>query len=425
MVSENLGEVFDMSGNYARAVEGMNKSSFREAAALFAQCYIHALRAVESLPAGHATPDKVKNVQDVMYDCLVYRGACLAAMQSTSTAVESRSNLARAVEIAQRMSDAPRELKALDLLGAAEGRLHQHQSRLEVAERILLLSMDETSTTCQTTALVHKGAALNGLGRFKEAVLALQAAQEAARTASDASADVLAASHLTHAFLQLGQVNEARECATRALDLAQARNLGDGRVATALESLAEVCLEAGEATEAAECCARAMLEGSKGNRLRVGDGSGLLLRARAFSQRADWATAESQLSSALQVAESTGDENLGMRVLLAASCVHAGKGEAQEAAACLQKVAEVPVLEPVAIYSAIMEATKHPTVSSILPMTAWLIVRELDPDNSVLVVGNELAHADLTPSVRKGMELVHTDYQHRYFENLPIRELED
>lgn len=84
------------------------------------------------------------------------------------------------------------------------------------------------------------------------------------------------------------------------LALAQTKAVGDGRVATALEALAAVCLEAGEAAEAAECCARAMLQGTDG-KLRVGDGGGLLLRARAFAQRGDWATADSQLNAALEV----------------------------------------------------------------------------------------------------------------------------
>ena len=86
---------------------------------------------------------------------------------------------------------------------------------------------------------------------------------------------------------------------------------------------------------------------------------------------------------------------------------------------------QVPVLEPVAIYSAIMEATKIPTVSLILPMTAWLIVRELDPVNSVFIGGTEVAHADLTAAVRQGRENMHADYAERYFVNLPIGELED
>jgi len=150
--------------------------------------------------------------------------------------------------------------------------------------------------------LTHKGAALVGLGRYEEAEVALTAARAAARASDDADKQVLAAYHLTLALLERGgaQLPAARQCATDALALAQARSVGDGRVAAALEALAAVCLEAGEAAEAAECCARAMLQGTDG-RLRVGDGGGLLLRARAFAQRGDWATADSQLNAALEV----------------------------------------------------------------------------------------------------------------------------
>ena len=150
--------------------------------------------------------------------------------------------------------------------------------------------------------MTHKGAALVGLGRYEEAEVALTAARAAARASDDADKQVLAAYHLTLALLERGgaQLPAARQCATDALALAQARSVGDGRVAAALEALAAVCLEAGEAAEAAECCARAMLQGTDG-RLRVGDGGGLLLRARAFAQRGDWATADSQLNAALEV----------------------------------------------------------------------------------------------------------------------------
>jgi hypothetical protein len=54
-----------------------------------------------------------------------------------------------------------------------------------------------------------------------------------------------------------------RECATAALALAQQGEVTDGRVATALETMAAVCLEAGESAHAAECCARAMLHGTQ------------------------------------------------------------------------------------------------------------------------------------------------------------------
>eukprot|EP00854_Cymbomonas_tetramitiformis_P006517 gene6517-7810_t len=40
-------------------------------------------------------------------------------------------------------------------------------------------------------------------------------------------------------------------------------------------------------------------------------------------------------------------------------------------------------------------------------------------------VSLELKHEELAPSVRKGREALHTDYCKRYFEDLPLTELED
>jgi hypothetical protein len=47
----------------------------------------------------------------VMYDCLVCRAACLAALRATPAMVEARANLAKAAALAQSMDDSQRHYK--------------------------------------------------------------------------------------------------------------------------------------------------------------------------------------------------------------------------------------------------------------------------------------------------------------------------
>jgi hypothetical protein len=88
-------------------------------------------------------------------------------------------------------------------------------------------------------------------------------------------------------------------------------------------------------------CADTGVRGVEQGKLRVGDGDGLLVRARAFAQRADWSTADAQLHAVLELAEQAGDEHLAMRALVVAALVHAGRGELTEACECLNKVIQV------------------------------------------------------------------------------------
>jgi hypothetical protein len=52
-----------------------------------------------------------ENAQEVMYDCLVCRAACLSALRSTPAAVEARANLSKAAALALSMDDGPRHHK--------------------------------------------------------------------------------------------------------------------------------------------------------------------------------------------------------------------------------------------------------------------------------------------------------------------------
>ena len=65
----------------------------------------------------------------------------------------------------------------------------------------------------QVAALTHKGAAMNGLGRHKDAGSPLLAAHTAAAAAGDTVAQLLAAQHLTVALLHSARLPAAR-CAS-------------------------------------------------------------------------------------------------------------------------------------------------------------------------------------------------------------------
>ena len=51
--------------------------------------------------------------QEVMYDCLVCRAACLAALRSNPAAKEAGANLSKAAALALSMDDGPRHHKVL------------------------------------------------------------------------------------------------------------------------------------------------------------------------------------------------------------------------------------------------------------------------------------------------------------------------
>ena len=54
-----------------------------------------------------------RDAQEVMYDCLVCRAACLAALRSNPAAKEAGANLSKAAALALSMDDGPRHHKVL------------------------------------------------------------------------------------------------------------------------------------------------------------------------------------------------------------------------------------------------------------------------------------------------------------------------
>ena len=64
-------------------------------------------------------------------------------------------------------------------------------------------------------------------------------------------------------------------------------------------------------------------------------------------------------------------------------------------------------------------------MSLVLPMTAWLIESELNPENPVPTEHGELQHSALQPDVREGREKMFLDFKRRWVTDLDESILED
>uniref|UniRef100_A0A7S0WPP1 Uncharacterized protein n=1 Tax=Pyramimonas obovata TaxID=1411642 RepID=A0A7S0WPP1_9CHLO len=206
----------DLQTAFANAISALQSGEMKHASIQFGFCYVAA-----EIALPHQEPEMQTNLRQYLWQCALYRAACLTTFESPREHEEAQKCLQQCIQLAEALQDTEKLAEALGLTASLQARMGQCEAALTTLDRLAALATEHALATYAQVALVHRGTALTGLQRFGEAIAALARAEQMAADAGDKRAEGNACIELAKAYSAAGKGKPALLAGRRALGLAE------------------------------------------------------------------------------------------------------------------------------------------------------------------------------------------------------------
>lgn len=214
--AEAAPEGGDLQTAFAVAIQALQTGQLAPAAAQFGMCFVCAEMALSK-----QEPEMQLNLKQYMWQCGLYRSACMSQLPRPQEQAEALKCLVRCVELAEELDDNEKLFESLSLRASLHVRLGHHQEGLADASRLEALAKESPSPEYEQAALLHKGKALIGLEQNDLAVEALRSCAALAAKREDARRETEAHMGLAKVLTIMGESQQAKESVDRAIQLAE------------------------------------------------------------------------------------------------------------------------------------------------------------------------------------------------------------
>jgi len=194
----------------------LQSGELKHAAIQFGFCYVAA-----EIALPHQEPEMQINLRQYLWQCALYRAACLATFEGKEEREEALKCLRHCIQIAEALDDTEKLVEALGLVASLQARMGLAKDALIEIDRLSALAQEHSLRDSEQMALVHKGTALTALGRHTEALEALTRAVTMGAEAGDTRAEGNACIELAKACSAGGDRPGGLRAARRALQLAE------------------------------------------------------------------------------------------------------------------------------------------------------------------------------------------------------------